>query len=349
MPIIERDQFLGPVGAHPDHHQQAHLVLLEAHLQMDPVDPQVHVVGPGQGALAERGRLVLPVLGQPGDRRRRQAVAGAEELLERRREVARGQPVQVQQRQQLCHPRGLARPGRQDRRGEPRSMPGDRVDALVVDPRCAYRHRPGRGHYLPLAVMPVAHHQPPAVIVDLMCVRVDVGRDLGPQRDREHLPGRVPHQLVQHRRTGRGPAGHVGLERVINYLEQGRTFPNQRANAGPDQRALSSRSSSGRCAPSRHPAEGHPQVLIIAREAEQERSMNFSNCSGSRHSGAGVTLSHWARGSSSRTPGWEGRVVVRRRVLLWRVVVQKGGCRGHETYATADRRAPVSVLVSFST
>jgi len=28
---------------------------------------------------------------------------------------------------------------------------------------------------------------------------------------------------------------------------------------------MGSRSSSGRCAPSRHPAEGHPQVLIIAR------------------------------------------------------------------------------------
>ncbi|MFV0429593.1 MAG: hypothetical protein ACK5KO_09245, partial [Arachnia sp.] len=40
---------------------------------------------------------------------------------------------------------------------------------------------------------------------------------------------------------------------------------NQRANAGPDQSYLDFRSSSGRCAPSRHPAEDHPQVLIIAR------------------------------------------------------------------------------------
>ena len=42
------------------------------------------------------------------------------------------------------------------------------------------------------------------------------------------------------------------------------TFPNRRANAGPDQTHLDFRSSSGRCASSRHLAEGHPQVLIIA-------------------------------------------------------------------------------------
>ncbi|GAA5034944.1 hypothetical protein [Actinopolymorpha pittospori] len=56
----------------------------------------------------------------------------------------------------------------------------------------------------------------------------------------------------------------VGLGLFLDYLEHGRTFPNRRANAGPDQTAMDSRSSSGRCVPSRHQAEGHPQVLIIA-------------------------------------------------------------------------------------
>jgi hypothetical protein len=36
---------------HADHHQQADLVLLQADLEVDPVDPQVHVVGVGQGRL----------------------------------------------------------------------------------------------------------------------------------------------------------------------------------------------------------------------------------------------------------------------------------------------------------
>jgi Abortive infection C-terminus len=56
----------------------------------------------------------------------------------------------------------------------------------------------------------------------------------------------------------------VGLLLVVDYRKHGRTFPNQRANAGPDQSYLDFRSSSGRCAPSHHPAEDHPQVLIIA-------------------------------------------------------------------------------------
>ena len=56
----------------------------------------------------------------------------------------------------------------------------------------------------------------------------------------------------------------IGLVPVGDYRKHGRTFPNQRVNAGPDQSYLDFRSSPGRCAPSRHPAEDHPQVLIIA-------------------------------------------------------------------------------------
>ena len=37
-PIGERDQLFGAVGTHADHHQQADLVLLQADLEVDPVD-----------------------------------------------------------------------------------------------------------------------------------------------------------------------------------------------------------------------------------------------------------------------------------------------------------------------
>ena len=72
-PSASATSSLRAVGAHPDHHQQAHLVLLQADLEVDPVDPHVHVVGVRQRALGERLGLVLPLRGQPGDRRRRQA------------------------------------------------------------------------------------------------------------------------------------------------------------------------------------------------------------------------------------------------------------------------------------
>jgi hypothetical protein len=71
-PVGHGDQLLGRVGAHPDHHQQAHVVLLEANLEVDPVDPHLHVVDLGQRPGGERAGVVLPLLGQPGDRGRRQ-------------------------------------------------------------------------------------------------------------------------------------------------------------------------------------------------------------------------------------------------------------------------------------
>ena len=81
VPVGQRDQLLAAVGAHPDHHQQAQFLLLQAHLEVDPVDPQVDVIGARQIPLPEPLSLVLPLRGQPGDRRRRQAGTRAEELL----------------------------------------------------------------------------------------------------------------------------------------------------------------------------------------------------------------------------------------------------------------------------
>jgi hypothetical protein len=48
VPVGECDQLLATVRAHPDHHQQARLVLLQPHLEVDAVDPQVDVVDLGQ-------------------------------------------------------------------------------------------------------------------------------------------------------------------------------------------------------------------------------------------------------------------------------------------------------------
>ena len=56
----------------------------------------------------------------------------------------------------------------------------------------------------------------------------------------------------------------AGASTWVDREGHGRAFPNRRANAGPDQIATDSRSSSGRCVLSRHLAEGHSQVLIIA-------------------------------------------------------------------------------------
>ena len=130
---------------------------------------------------------------------------------------------------------------------------GRLIDAPVVDPRLPDRHRPRRRGHLPRCVEAVADHQPVTIGVHQILVRLDMGGHLGQQRRRQHLLGAVATNLIQQR-----PADRLGVSRVLNYLEHGRTFPNQRANAGPDQSYLDFRSSSGRCVRSRHPAEGHP-------------------------------------------------------------------------------------------
>src|SRR4051812_21601333 len=94
-------------------------------------------------------------------------------------------------------------------------------------------------------------------------MRLDVGRDLGLQRRGQHLPGAVADDLIEQR-----PARHdvllVRLHGVVDYLEHGRTFPNQRANAGPDQNQMTSDHPREGAPTHVTPPEGHPQVLIIA-------------------------------------------------------------------------------------
>ena len=152
-PVGQRDQLLAAVGADPDHHQQAHLVLLQADLQVDAVDPHVHVVAcPASDRFANAVGLVLPLRGQPGDRGRATGPrseprncsnAGPKSPEDRPCRYSSGSTSATRGR--------LPRPRRQDRRGEPLPLTGHLVDALVVDPRLPHRHRPGRRGHLPPA------------------------------------------------------------------------------------------------------------------------------------------------------------------------------------------------------
>ena len=63
----------------------------------------------------------------------------------------------------------------------PRPLAGRRVDAAVVDPRCAHWDRSGHGGNLTLAGVAVADHQPPAALVPLGGEGGQVGVDLGLQ------------------------------------------------------------------------------------------------------------------------------------------------------------------------
>ena len=122
-------------------------------------------------------------------------------------------------------------------------------------PRLLDRHRPCcRGH-LPLGVVAVTDHQPMTVLVDLVSVRLDVAGDLGLQRRCQHPPSTVAHDLIQQRRPHRR-AGRAGLAAFMDYLEHGHTFPNQRANAGPDQSYLDFQIILGKVRPFTSPHRG---------------------------------------------------------------------------------------------
>jgi len=47
VPIGERDEFFAAIRADTDHHQRADLVLVQANLEVDPVDPDVNVIHVG--------------------------------------------------------------------------------------------------------------------------------------------------------------------------------------------------------------------------------------------------------------------------------------------------------------
>ena len=103
-PILERDELLRPVGPHPNHHQGAEPVVFEPDVEVDAVDPHIHVVPVGQVALPERPVVRLPHGGQARD------VGGteagrvvAEQHRQRLTEVARRQSTQIQDRQHLGH------------------------------------------------------------------------------------------------------------------------------------------------------------------------------------------------------------------------------------------------------
>jgi hypothetical protein len=245
-PVGHGDQLLGRVGAHPDHHQQAHVVLLEANLEVDPVDPHLHVVDLGQRPGGERAGVVLPLPGQPG------IVAADNPWL-----VPGTAPTPGRSRWWTGHadtaaatPRHLRRlpcPGGQDRRRKPASLPGGLVDALVVDPRRPHRDRAGRGGHLPLGVVAVANHQPLPVHIDLAGMDLDVGGHLG-------SPSRTiasnSDELTAEPLTASRPAPSW------TTLTMGVPSRTDAPNAGPDQNLDHFQIISGRCAPPRHLTEG---------------------------------------------------------------------------------------------
>jgi hypothetical protein len=105
--------------------------------------------------------------------------------------------MQVQQREDLGDLWALAAPRRQDYRPEPDPLTAGRVDPAVVHPRRRHRHRASASRNHALAGVAVTTDQAMASLIDLACVRGDVGRNLLLEGDGKHPPGALTNQLVE--------------------------------------------------------------------------------------------------------------------------------------------------------
>ena len=232
---------------------------------MHAVRPDVDVVAVDQTASHERFPLGLPLGGQAGHHRGRQASGRAEERFQCGHEVAGGQAVQIQQRQDLADLGALAAPGRQDRAGEAGLVAGDRVQPAVVDPRRGHRDRSRPGGDGAFPGMAIAPHQPVTALVLFLRVGLDVGSDLGLQRRGEHAPSALEDQLVEIQRELRPCllVNHYTQHRGVTLL------------AGVDAPALPACWSSRRVR--RALTQGvDPQLQVIPRSSGRPQTMDLT-------------------------------------------------------------------------
>src|SRR5690606_33814979 len=214
--VFDRNQFLRPVGAHPDHHQRTEAILLEADAKVDAIDPDVHVVDIVQIALAPHVIVRFPGRRQPRDGRRRQAASlRAQQDRQRRLEVARRQSAQVENRQDLGHLRRLAHVAGENLAGEtvPLAVGGD---TPIIDARRAHRQGATAGDQLPYRRLAVPHDLRPPLRIARLAVPPDVLVDLGLERLVQHLQRPALQQLVQ-----RGPQFLVLFRRLLDYSQHG--------------------------------------------------------------------------------------------------------------------------------
>lgn len=222
-------------------HQHARLRPPQAYAQVNAVGPHVDVVAGGQITLAERGVILLPLLGEPGDRRWRQPGRRAEELLQRGHEVAGRQAVEIEQRQHLGDLRGLAAPGRQNRRREPLALARGLIDALVIHARGLHLDHPGRGRDLPRLVIAIAHDQATPGLITLVGQLGYVGVDFGLQGGSEHAPRALTDDVIDQEAGLRCSIG-------IHYAQHGRAFP---ADGATSAYSMTRNRSLGKVRPSR--------------------------------------------------------------------------------------------------
>src|SRR5258708_1070104 len=180
--VGEADQLLLALRCGANNDQQALRIVSQPGLNMNAVDPEMDVALGREVALAQARVLFRPrLLETPYGRGRKPAGVLAKQRNERLLEVAGGDPLEVEDRDQHFEALRSARVGRQNRRGKANAL-RTFTDA-VAHPRAAHADRTDAGHDLALWQMAVAHQPLAAIIGRLVGVPTEQGRDLSLDSD----------------------------------------------------------------------------------------------------------------------------------------------------------------------
>ena len=165
-------------------------------LHVNAVGPEVDVALGGEVAPAPAHVLVRPGVFEPAYRRGREATGVlAKHSEERLLEIAGGDALEIENRDQHFEALRTARIGRQNRR---RKADAFRAFAdTVAHARAANGDRADAGHDLALGQMPVAHQPLPPIIGQIVGMAVEQGCNLGLDRLRKQRSRAVAQNFGQ--------------------------------------------------------------------------------------------------------------------------------------------------------
>ena len=193
---MHRQQLLAAVFERSHHDQQTLPFIVQTDVGVNAVGPNINKalaaeVAPGPGLV-----LAPPDVFEPHYRGCRQArSAGPQQSFQHFAEIARGDPFQVQPRDEFFDAFRAPQVRRQDLGSEP-AAPALLIEAAVVDPRRLDLELTRAADNGALAGVTVTHHQPPVVLADFVLMGFYVSGHFGFDGLGEHLARSLAQYLV---------------------------------------------------------------------------------------------------------------------------------------------------------
>src|SRR5208283_824218 len=196
IPVTDGKQFFLSLRVGPHDRQDAALLFVQANVDMNPVDPHVHVLLALQIPPTPFLVLLLPLGFQPNDVRGRQSRGiRTQDRSQGLRHVAATDSFQVQDRDQSVHAGNASRvPGKNLAAESPLVA---LLQHLIIQPRLTDHYCSDPGDKIPGRHVTVAHHLVYTLCIDLVLVLFDKLCDLHLQSLGKQPPSSFSGQLLQ--------------------------------------------------------------------------------------------------------------------------------------------------------